>query len=212
MNEFKALLVAQVLLVLAGSRLKLKECHSAGDDYYRFRVQGRRGISPKLVMPVVAQTQGLAVKSLLDETSGKRHSWHFNGQAEAGFKQLAHFGHSGRVVCSRSKSDLTNLFGAEDDLSLTQTCRSIIASAPDVETLVVYDQNEEPTSYMLPTDQEALILCDALMGDLVAVTDVDRFMDLVKTFGLGLTFVTENGQCFMPNVENSKARKQTQKA
>lgn len=194
MNEYKSLLVAQALLSLTGSRLKLKEFHSAGEGYYRFRVQGRRGLSPKLVMPVVSQTSGLAILALLNETSGKRHSWFINGQAGTGCTQIAHYGHSGRVVCLRSKDELRALFGAGagTDEGLSNSAIQLVHNAPEIETLVVFTENDVELRFELPTDVEVDAITRALKGETVSLgADCERFKQLAKSFGLGLVFVDE---------------------
>lgn len=212
MNEFKALLVAQALLQQWGSRLKLKEFHSAGEGYYRFRVQGRRGLSPKVVMPVVSQTNGLAVLSLLDETNSANRSWLINGQPCEGFKMLAHYGHSGMAVCKRSKADMLELLGSDLE-SLTAASRSILDAAPENETLEVYGFEQELLTFVLPADEEVSAICRALKGEQVIVTEsVDRYKAIKDAFGLGLAFVAGGNQVLMLNREQAKAANKSKAA
>lgn len=208
MSKEIALLIAQALLNKAGSRLKLEACQSVGSDFYTFRVAGRRGLSGKVVMPVVDTPQGMAILSLLDQRPGKRHTWLINGQANVGFKQLAHYGHSGQVVCLHSKAELALQYGAGavDDPKWSETTRSIIANAPDAPTLVVYDEEGERSEIEMPTELEARVLCRALKGEPQYV-DVkeERFRSLVKTFGLRLYFGTGELAGLIGNADSALA-------
>lgn len=208
MTGDKALLIAQALLMMAGSRLKLEAVHSVGADYFAFYVAGRRRIGSKVVMPVVYTPRGMAILSLLDETRSKERRWFINGQASVGFKQITHYGHYGQVVCLLSKAEMAVQYGAGavDDPTLSEATRSCIAQAPEATTLEVFDEDLEPTRLEVPTDLEARVLCRALNGEPQYVdTKEDRFKALVKIYGLRLFFGTGDNQGLIGNAQSAMA-------
>jgi hypothetical protein len=190
MKNIYSLLVAQVLLMKAGSRLKLKAVFQPGESYFRFRVLGRRGISPKLTMPVIHSESGTSILSLLDETNSAQRTWLINGQADVGMKQVAHYGDVGKAWFMNTGEAVAIASNNPDRESVWGTCNHSYEELMDNPVLVIRDQNDMPEVILLPSEETISALHQALEGkDPVHVGDeVDRYRDLVKTFGLGLYF------------------------
>jgi hypothetical protein len=201
METNQALLVAQLLIKNAGSRIKLGSFHSCGEGYYRFRVLGRRGLSPKVVMPAITtRTYGISILSILDETAGKHHRWMFNGQPTVGFKQLAHFGDCGKAYVLYSKERMDRLYAYDIRAPHNQEARQkAVDAAPELETLYVRDLHDQETAYPLPSPEVAQRICAALKGVHVHVHgEVELYKSVVETFGIGLIFGKgEYSECLM---------------
>lgn len=196
MKNAHALLVAQYLLKAAGSRLKLKSVFSGiahgGSSYVRFRVMGRRGISPKLTMPVISGIDGIRILSLLDETNAKRRDWLLNGQACHGMIQIAHFGDSGRAWFKMDKDDVLSFFDQKSTDDMPDWIARRYNDAADCPVLVLRDGNDLPHEIVLPSITQAQVLVGALDSlDPIWVGDkADIYRLMVQVFGLGLKFGT----------------------
>lgn len=198
MKDCHSLLVAQLLLAQAGSRIKLKAVFGVAEGYFRFRVQGRRGISPKMTMPVIHRTEGTSVLALLDETNSKERSWLINGQASAGMKQVAHYGDCGRAWFKSSRAHLHEWYTKAAFYSDEEAAK-LAAEAPETEVLVVRDQNDIPHEYALPSVPVADNLLLALLGnEPISVSgQEEHYRQQVETFRLGLKFGTGQLAGFM---------------
>lgn len=196
MKNPHALIVAQFLLKAAGSRLKLKSVFSGiqhgGSSYVRFRVMGRRGISPKLTMPVISGIDGVRVLSLLDETNAKKRDWLLNGQAGCGMNQIAHYGDCGRAWFKFDKDDVLSFFDHKNADEMPDWIARRYSDAQDTPVLVIRDGNDFPHEIVLPSITEAQVLVGALDSlDPVWVGPKEaNYKRMVETFGLGLKFGT----------------------
>lgn len=187
MNDNFALIVCQLLLVRAGSRIKLKRVAQAGYNSYLFKAHGRRS-GKRVVMPIIGtRTDSMPILSVLDETG--QLEWMCNGQVLAGGKQLAHYGDCGRVVLLHPKSHLQEVFGetAQTDEKLQKR----IDYAPEELSLSLRDEFDQETRLVLPTAEEAEWLVRALGNTPVSISPglEERFRTLIDSFGLALTLI-----------------------
>lgn len=190
MNENIALIVCQLLLVRAGSRIKLKRVATAGSGAYLFKAFGRR-TGKRVVMPVIGtRSDSLPVLSVLDETGAL--SWMCNGQVISGGRQLAHFGDCGRAVVMQPKSYLRELYG--NDLIDNEKLQRRVDFAPDELSLLMRDEFDQDVWFVLPTADEAEWLVRALGNEPVSIGFAveDRLKSMIDTFGLSLNIVPDN--------------------
>lgn len=183
MNANQALIVAQKLLINAGSRLKLRLVSNAGADFWGFSVVGRGRMGNRVIVPFIQASDGFRILGILDQT-GRNARWLFNGQAGSGCRQIAHYGDQGRAIVYHSKQYLRDWYG-DSDSNLSAACKQIVAGAPEIETLVLRDLEHETDDkrFEVPSSAQADVIQRCLNGEVVPV-QVEHYEQLIREFGV----------------------------
>ncbi|UUW74304.1 hypothetical protein [Pseudomonas oryzihabitans] len=192
MNTHQALLVCQLLLKRAGSRVRLRQPSHCGTDFWSFTVVGRGRLGNRIVVPFVHSYQGYRILGILDQT-GRNARWSGLGQALTGCRQLAHYGDIGQVVVRFGQPTLLkeyHLGSPEVIPRLSPTLRKLLTTAPAADQLTVRDRNtgDDVVTSTLPGEDVAQLLSSCLAG--AAVAAPGNASQLIAEFGLDLCLGT----------------------
>jgi len=188
MNTHQALLVCQLLLKRAGTRVRLRQPSHCGTDFWSFTVVGRGRLGNRIVVPFIHSFQGYRILGILDQT-GRNPRWGGHGQALAGCRQLAHYGDIGEVVVRFGQPTLLkeyHLNSPEVIPRLSPTLRKLLTTAPAADQLIVRDPNAggDVVDITVPGEEVAQMLSSCLAGATFAAPE--GISELIAEFGLDL--------------------------